>query len=86
LKAKYRETLGAEMPPGTIHFVLLDGSPELIAERLAARKHEYMNPNLLESQLKTLEQPREDEAIRVVNDRKPDEVVDEILQHVQLKS
>ncbi len=31
LKAKYRETLAAGMPKGAVHFVLLDGSPELIA-------------------------------------------------------
>ena len=82
LKAKYRETLAAAMPPGTIHFILLEGSPQLIAERLAARKHEYMNPNLLASQLKTLEPPSPGEAISVVNDRTPDEVVDEILRQV----
>src|SRR5882757_7502447 len=28
LKEKYRDTLGAGMPKGTIHFVLLDGSAE----------------------------------------------------------
>ena len=82
LKAKYRETLGVGMPQGTVRFVLLEGSPELIAERLAGRKHEYMNPKLLESQLKTLETPGEDEAVRVANDRAPDVVVDEILAHV----
>ena len=83
LKATYRETLGAGMPPGTVQFVLLEGSPQLIAERLAARKHEYMNPNLLDSQLKTLEPPGNDEAVSVVNDREPASVVDEILKHVQ---
>jgi len=82
LKVKYRDTLSAGMPAGTVHFVLLDGSPELIAERLAARKHEYMNPNLLASQLKTLEKPTEGEAFCVVNDRSPDVIVDEILAHV----
>ena len=82
LKAKYRETLSAGMPAGAVHFVLLDGSPELIAERLATRKHEYMNPNLLASQLKTLEKPTEGEAFCVVNDRSPGVIVDEILAHV----
>jgi gluconokinase len=82
LKAKYRETLTAGMPQGTVHFVLLDGSPELLAQRLAARRHEFMNAALLESQLKTLEPPAADEAYRVVNDRAPDVVVDEILAHV----
>jgi len=70
------------MPEGTVNFVLLDGSPEMIAKRLAARHHEYMNPNLLTSQLNTLERPSEDEAFRVVNDCAPDVVVDKILAHV----
>jgi gluconokinase len=70
------------MPKGTVHFVLLDGSPELIAARLAARRHEYMNPALLESQLKTLEPPSEADALRIVNDRPPSVIVDEILAHV----
>ncbi|MDE3103606.1 MAG: gluconokinase [Acidobacteriota bacterium] len=81
LKQRYRETLAADMPPGTVSFVLLDGPRELIAERLAARAHEFMNPKLLESQLATLELPAD--AIRVVNDRPPDEVVGEILGRLE---
>jgi gluconokinase len=80
LKEKYRETLASGMPIGTIHFVLLDGSPELLAERLAARKHEFMNPHLLASQLATLEVP--EDAYKVVNDKAPSAVVDEILKMV----
>lgn len=81
LKEKYRETLANGMPPGTVKFVLLDGSKELIAERLASRKHEYMNPNLLDSQLATLEPPND--ALCVVNDKPPEQIVDEILKQVQ---
>jgi gluconokinase len=77
LKAKYRETLGAGVP---VHFVMLDGPKEMIAGRLAARKHEYFNPALLDSQLKTLEVPAD--AIRVVNDRDRHAVVDEILKRI----
>ena len=80
LKEKYRATLSAGMPKGTVTIVLLDGSRELIAERLAARKHEYMNAKLLDSQLATLEPPAD--ALRVVNDRPPEEVVEEIFQHI----
>jgi gluconokinase len=80
LKEKYRATLASGMPAGAVHFVLLDGSKELIAERLAARKHEFMNAALLDSQFKTLEPPKD--AFRVVNDKTPDVVVDEILEHV----
>ncbi len=80
LKESYRQTLAAEMPEGTVQFVLLDGSPTMIAERLAARHHEFMTPKLLDSQLKTLEKPAD--AYCVMNDRAPDVVVDEILAHV----
>ena len=78
LKEKYRETLAAGMPQGAVTFVLLDGAKAMIAERLAHRKHEYMNPALLDSQLATLEPPRD--AICVVNDKSPERVVDEILR------
>ncbi len=77
LKEKYRATLAAGMPAEAVSFVLLDGDKELFAERMAARHHEFMNPALLESQLATLEAPSN--ALRVVNDRTPNEVVSEIL-------
>ncbi len=84
LKENYRQTLAAEMPEGTVKFVLLDGSPAMIAERLAARHHEFMTPKLLDSQLKTLERPAD--AYTVENDRAPDVVVDDILKHVGMPS
>src|SRR5580698_10788848 len=77
LKAAYRITLSSDLPNGTVTFVLLDASKELLAERLAARKHEYMNPKLLDSQLATLETPTD--ALRIVNDHAPDEIVSQIL-------
>ncbi|GAC1359438.1 MAG: gluconokinase [Acidobacteriaceae bacterium] len=78
LKESYRRTLRAGMPGHTVQFVLLDASKQLIAERLAQRKHEFMTPKLLESQLATLERPVGD-ALDVVNDRAPAEVVAEIV-------
>lgn len=84
LKATYRVTLAAGMPGDAVSFVLLDGSKELISERLAERKHEFMNPKLLETQFATLEPP--EGALRVVNDKEPDVVAAEILQGLQAKS
>src|ERR1700677_3557023 len=80
LKASYRATLESGLPHAAVTFVLLDGSKELIAQRLATRKHEYMNSNLLDSQFATLEMPHD--ALRIVNDRTPDEVVSQILTHL----
>ena len=76
LKERYHDMLKSGIAT-SLQFVLLDGSKELIARRLAERHHEYMNPVLLESQLATLEDP--DGAFRIVNDRSPDEIVDQIL-------
>jgi gluconokinase len=80
LKEKYRGTLAAGMPEGAVQFVLLDGSKELIAERLGQRSEHFFNPKLLESQLATLEKPVD--AVTVMNDKAPEVIVDEILGHV----
>jgi gluconokinase len=80
LKAVYRTTLADGLPDGTVTFVLLDAPKELLAERLAARTHEYMNPKLLDSQLATLEMPVD--ALRIVNDHTPEEIVSQILTHI----
>jgi len=81
LKQSYRETLRADTPKGTVRFVLLEASKQVLEERLKARHHEYMNPGLLESQIQTLEEPGD--ALHICNDRTPDEVVTEILQKLQ---
>jgi gluconokinase len=53
LKRKYRDQLRAHCP--SVEFLLLDGSPELIGRRLAARSGHFMPPGLLASQFDTLE-------------------------------
>ena len=80
LKQKYRDTLAADMPSGTVHFVWLDAPEDVLAERLAERHHEFMNPALLKSQLDTLEPPAD--ALRIVNDRAPEQVVESILEKI----
>ncbi len=78
LKESYRETLGAGLALGELAYVWLDGSPAMIAARLEARKGTFMNPALLGSQIATLETPKD--ALRVVNDKAPDAVVNEIVE------
>ena len=82
LEEKYRRVLEQGISESRIHFILLDGPKELIAKRLAARKHEFMNANLLASQLAILEPPTEPNAFRVVNDRPPDVIAEEILSRI----
>jgi gluconokinase len=55
LKAAYRTTLAAGVHD--VKFVLLDGSEDLIARRLAARRGHFFDPALLHSQFATLEPP-----------------------------
>ncbi|WDR03695.1 gluconokinase [Devosia algicola] len=56
LKRAYRDYL-IEKAEEPITFVYLDGSHDLIAERMAQRHHEYMPESLLDSQFETLEVP-----------------------------
>lgn len=55
LKEKYRKIL--ESHCDEIHWVLLHGTRELLADRLAQRKSHFFNPKLLDSQLIDLEIP-----------------------------
>ncbi|WP_240229527.1 gluconokinase [Devosia lacusdianchii] len=56
LRRVYRDYL-IEKAGEPILFVYLDGSREVIAARMAKRKHEYMPTSLLDSQFATLEVP-----------------------------
>jgi gluconokinase len=57
LKQSYRDELVVD--PGSVKVVYLRGSKELIAGRLRNRGGHFMNPALLQSQIDTLEEPRE---------------------------
>jgi gluconokinase len=81
LKEKYRVTLMSDLPKGAVHVVLLELSREMLEKRMKARSHEFMNPALLDSQIATLEVPTD--ALRVVNDRSPQEVVQEIVAQLR---
>lgn len=59
LKRHYRDLLREADP--ALRFVHLDGPRALIAERLSARRDHYMPPQLLDSQLATLEPLGDDE-------------------------
>lgn len=55
LKRVYRDRLREAAAP--IHFIFLDGDVTLIAERMGKRTGHYMQPELLASQVRTLERP-----------------------------
>lgn len=55
LKSGYRKRLAEGVED--CRWVHLDAAPQVLRERLAARRHRYMPASLLESQLATLEAP-----------------------------
>ena len=83
LKRSYRDILRAG--DKDVCFVYLQGSREVLAERLGHRSGHFFDPSLLESQLETLEEPGDDEAITVSIDLTPEQIVDEVLKQVEAR-
>ena len=82
LKRAYRDILLAGKPDGVL--VYLQGAPDLIARRMAARKGHFMPPKLLESQFATLEPPGPDERpITVSVAPPPDAIINEVARRLQ---
>jgi carbohydrate kinase (thermoresistant glucokinase family) len=57
LKQFYRDILGVDQK--RVKTVYLKGSFDLLSERIQNRRHPYMDKTLLESQLDTLEEPKD---------------------------
>jgi gluconokinase len=73
LKRAYRESLQAAPE---VQVVYLRGTPQLLQERLRARRGHFMTERMLESQLAALEEP--EHAVVVDVGRSPAEIVAEI--------
>jgi gluconokinase len=83
LKRAYRDILvhGRD----DVRIVFLNGTQELIADRLAARKGHFMPPGLLTSQFKTLEPPQRNERpVTVSIDAPVEAIVDDIIRQLEL--
>jgi gluconokinase len=77
LRQAYRDELSAGISGAELRFVLLEVPRAVLEQRMVERKGHYMSPALLDSQIATLEMPRD--AISVAGDLPPDEVVQEIM-------
>lgn len=66
LKLSYRDTLRKTAFPVQPIFVYLEGSREVLLQRMQGRKGHYMPPSLLDSQLAILEPPRSSEGAIIV--------------------
>ncbi len=82
LKRAYRDILIGARPD--VVLVYLQGSQALIAERIAARKHHFMPPALLDSQFAALEEPGPDERPIVASIAPaPDAIVDAVVRELK---
>src|SRR5579863_2902562 len=59
LKRQYRERLAEGFAKNEFRFVYLHAPASVIRERIHARAHAFMNPDLLDSQMETIEEPSE---------------------------
>ena len=84
LKRSYRDTMVAGRED--VRILYLHADPALIAEHLAKRTGHFMPPTLLDSQLKTLEEPVPDERPIVVQvSGSIEETVESILTALQAR-
>jgi gluconokinase len=81
LKRSYRDILRAG--DRDVCFVYLRGTREVLESRLQTRTGHFFDPSLLQSQLDTLEEPGDDEAITVSIELTPEQIVDEILEQLK---
>ena len=82
LRRAYRDRLRAKAG-GSVQFVHLSGSRDLIAARMAARTGHYMPPSLLDSQFAALEPPGPDEALTIDISQPLAALIDAIATHLQ---
>jgi gluconokinase len=84
LKHAYRDILVHGR--NDVRIVFLDGTYDLIAGRLAARKGHFMPPGLLTSQFQTLEPPDANEhPVTVSIDATVETIVDDIIRQLKLE-
>jgi len=80
LKQTYRDMLGINQRD--VVSVYLKGSREVLEGRLASRIHQYMNNDLLTSQLEAMEEPAD--GIIVDIDAPPEKLVETIINELDL--
>jgi len=82
LKSSYRHTL--HLHNSQVQFIYLQGSFELIHERLKHRQNHFMKESLLQSQFDTLEEPTFSEAIYIDASQPPEVIVQIIINKLNI--
>lgn len=83
LKKIYRDRIRQQAGP--LVFLFLDGTPELIRQRMLARQGHYMQAGLLDSQIQTLEKPntQETDVIHLNIDQTASQILHQALEQLQ---
>ena len=84
LKRSYRDILRAG--DKDVCFVYLHGTFDVLHERLGSRTGHFFDPSLLQSQLDTLEEPGEDEAITESIELTPEQIVDNVIEKLKTRT
>jgi len=79
LKHRYRDFLRSGHED--VCFVYLHGTRDLLSARLGARSGHFFDPGLLDTQLATLEEPDDGEALRIDVGATPADIVEQIIRH-----
>ncbi|WP_250452237.1 gluconokinase [Caballeronia sp. ATUFL_M2_KS44] len=83
LKRSYRDVL--RDGDKDVCFVYLQGTMDVLRERLGHRTGHFFDPSLLQSQLDTLEEPGEDEAITESIELTPEQIVDNVIEKLKTR-
>ncbi|WP_277187060.1 gluconokinase [Caballeronia sp. BR00000012568055] len=83
LKRSYRDVLRAG--DKDVCFVYLHGTFEVLHDRLGSRTGHFFDPSLLQSQLDTLEEPGDDEAITESIELTPEQIVDNVIEKLKTR-
>jgi len=84
LKKIYRDRIRDQAGP--VVFLFLDGTSELIRQRMLERQGHYMQAGLLDSQLQTLEKPnaQETDVIHLSIEQSIPQILQHALEHLQV--
>ncbi|TVR16873.1 MAG: gluconokinase [Balneolaceae bacterium] len=80
LKESYRKLLISKSGQNQVQFIYLQGSKGLISERMKIRTGHYMPAELLDSQFKDLEEPKNALTVSINSD--PESISNEILNNL----
>ena len=82
LREKYRKLLSAGIDGHSLIWVHLQGSYEVVYQRMSERKGHFMNADMLRSQFETYEEP--ERGIKININQDPDQIIRQIMSAIEI--